>query len=346
MNAQEAIQSGISKLIDGKSLSREEAREVMESIMGGQSTPAQIGSLLTALRIKGETVEEITGFAEVMRQYASRVDAPIGPLLDTCGTGGSGIHKFNISTVSAIVASAASVRVAKHGNRSASGRSGSADVLEALGVNIQLSPEQARRCLDQIGICFLFAQVYHPSMRHAAAPRRELGVRTVFNMLGPLTNPAGADRQLLGIYDGSRTETIACVLRELGSRRALVVNSAEGLDEISISSSTKVSELKDGMVKTYELTPEELGLRRYGLSDMLGGSPQENAAIIRRVLDGERGAYRDVVLANSGACIYVSGQAESIKEGILLAAEAIDNGSALGKLEQLIQTTEEFSYVS
>lgn len=346
MNGQEQIVLGISKLIEGSSLSREEARGVMEAIMGGNSTPAQIGSLLTALRIKGETVEEITGFAEVMRQYASRVDAPIGPLLDTCGTGGSGIHKFNISTASAIVAAASSVRVAKHGNRSASGRSGSADVLEALGVNIQLSPEQARRCLDHIGICFLFAQVYHPSMRHAAAPRRELGVRTVFNMLGPLTNPAGADRQLLGIYDNKRTETIATVLRELGSKRALVVSSAEGLDEISISSATKVSELRNGEVRTYELTPEMLGLNRHGLSEVSGGGPEENAAIIRQVFEGRSGAYRDVVLANSGACIYVAGYADSVQEGVMLAAEAIDSGRALGKLDQLIQTTEELNYVS
>ncbi|MBQ4898467.1 anthranilate phosphoribosyltransferase [Paenibacillus sp. Marseille-P2973] len=346
MNGQETVQNGLGRLIEGQSLNRQEARGIMEAIMSGESTPAQIGGLLTALRIKGETVEEITGFAEAMRMHASRLNTETRQLLDTCGTGGSGIHKFNISTTSAIVAASVSVRVAKHGNRSASGRAGSADVLESLGVNIQLSAEQAKRCLDDIGICFLFAQLYHPSMRHAAAPRKELGVRTVFNMLGPLTNPAGADRQVLGIYDRNKTETIARVLRELGSKRALVVTSAEGLDEISISSSTRVSELKNGEVVTYELTPEQLGLRTYHLTEMMGGDPGTNADIIRRVLQGEQGAYRDVVLANAGACIYVSGLADSIREGVVIAAESIDSGKAYSKLEQLIQTTGELSYVS
>lgn len=346
MNGQETVQNGLGRLIEGQSLNRQEARGIMEAIMSGESTPAQIGGLLTALRIKGETVEEITGFAEAMRMHASRLNTETRQLLDTCGTGGSGIHKFNISTTSAIVAASVSVRVAKHGNRSASGRAGSADVLESLGVNIQLSAEQAKRCLDDIGICFLFAQLYHPSMRHAAAPRKELGVRTVFNMLGPLTNPAGADRQVLGIYDRNKTETIARVLRELGSKRALVVTSAEGLDEISISSSTRVSELKNGEVVTYELTPEQLGLRTYNLTEMMGGDPGTNADIIRRVLQGEQGAYRDVVLANAGACIYVSGLADSIREGVVIAAESIDSGKAYSKLEQLIQTTGELSYVS
>ncbi|GIP52119.1 MULTISPECIES: anthranilate phosphoribosyltransferase [Paenibacillus] len=346
MNGQETVQNGLGRLIEGQSLNRQEARGIMEAIMNGESTPAQIGGLLTALRIKGETVEEITGFAEAMRMHASRLNTETRQLLDTCGTGGSGIHKFNISTTSAIVAASVSVRVAKHGNRSASGRAGSADVLESLGVNIQLSAEQAKRCLDDIGICFLFAQLYHPSMRHAAAPRKELGVRTVFNMLGPLTNPAGADRQVLGIYDRNKTETIARVLRELGSKRALVVTSAEGLDEISISSSTRVSELKNGEVVTYELTPEQLGLRTYHLTEMMGGDPGTNANIIRRVLQGEQGAYRDVVLANAGACIYVSGLADSIREGVVIAAESIDSGKAYSKLEQLIQTTGELSYVS
>lgn len=346
MNGQKTVQEGINRLIQGQDLGREEARSMMGAIMNGESTPAQIGGLLTALRIKGETVEEITGFAEAMRGAASRLDTETRQLLDTCGTGGSGIHKFNISTTAAIVAASVSVRVAKHGNRSASGRAGSADVLEALGVNIQLDAAQAKRCLDDIGICFLFAQLYHPSMKHAAGPRKELGIRTVFNMLGPLTNPAGADRQVLGIYDRSKTQTIAEVLRELGSKRALVVSSEEGLDEISISSSTRVSELKNGEVITYELHPEDLGLRAYPLGEMIGGDPTMNAAIIERVLQGERGAYRDVVLANAGACIYVAGQADTIREGAVIAAEAIDSGKALGKLTQLIQTTGELSYVS
>lgn len=345
-SANQLVQSGIAGLIEGKDLTREQARDIMGVIMEGAATQAQIGSLLTALRIKGETVEEITGFAEAMRGLSMHVAAENAQLLDTCGTGGSGIHKLNISTISAIIAAAASVRVAKHGNRSASGRTGSADVLEALGVNISLDAEQAKRCLDDIGICFLFAQLYHPSMKHAAAPRRELGVRTVFNMLGPLTNPAGADRQLLGIYDRSKTETVATVLKELGSKRALVVSSNEGLDEISISGPTQVSELRDGEVTTYEITPHDLGLPCHPLEDVLGGGPEENAAIIRSVLAGDKTPYRDIVLANAGACIYVAGLVDSLADGVRKAAETIDSGDAARKLEQLIAVTEELKHVS
>lgn len=346
MNIMEPVQSSLSKLIEGQDLSREEARGVMQSIMDGQATPSQIGGLLTALRIKGETVDEITGFAEAMRGAGGRVVTERNRLLDTCGTGGSGIHKFNISTVSAIISSSVSVRVAKHGNRSASGRAGSADVLEALGVNIHLTPEQAKACLDDIGICFLFAQIYHPSMKHAAAPRKELGVRTVFNMLGPLTNPAGADRQMLGIYDMSKTETIAHVLKELGLKRAMVVTSHEGLDEISVSAPTRVSELRGGEVRTYDIHPADLGLQVHPMEAILGGDAQENAAIIGSVLRGEKSAYRDIVLANAGACIYVAGLADSLKEGVQQAAHAIDSGLAQAKLEQLIIRTGELSYVS
>ncbi|MDO7905068.1 anthranilate phosphoribosyltransferase [Paenibacillus sp. JX-17] len=346
MNSQQLLQHGLARVIEGQGLTQEEARSIMEIIMSGGASSAQIGGLLTALRIKGETVEEITGFAEAMRSHSSRVEADQRQLLDTCGTGGSGIHKFNISTVSAIIAASAGVRVAKHGNRSATSKAGSADVLEALGVNILLSGPQARQCLEDIGICFLFAQIYHPSMKYAAAPRRELGVRTVFNMLGPLTNPAGADSQLLGLYDRSKTDTIAEVLNRLGSKRALVVSSHEGLDEISISGPTRISELQDGQVSTYEIDPEALGLRSCDLSSILGGDAIENAAIIRRVLQGEKGPYRDVVLANAGACIYVAGAAGSLTDGVKAAAEAIDSGKAQGKLDQLIQTTGEYQYVS
>ncbi|AHV98077.1 anthranilate phosphoribosyltransferase [Paenibacillus sabinae] len=340
------VQSGIAGLIEGKDLSREQARDIMGAIMEGAATQAQIGSLLTALRIKGETVDEITGFAQAMRGFGTQVATENERLLDTCGTGGSGIHKFNISTASAIISAAASVRVAKHGNRSASGRAGSADVLEALGVNIHLDAEQAKRCLNEIGICFLFAQIYHPSMKHAAGPRKELGVRTVFNMLGPLTNPAGADRQLLGIYDRDKTETVARVLKELGSKRALVVSSLDGLDEISISSPTVVSELRDGAVTTYEITPHDLGLPSHPLEAVLGGGPEENAAIIRTVLEGAKTPYRDIVLANAGACIYVAGLADTLAEGVRKAAEMIDSGEAARKLEQLIAITEELKHVS
>ncbi|MCL9662853.1 anthranilate phosphoribosyltransferase [Paenibacillus hunanensis] len=346
MHTAETIQQAIMNVIEGKHLTREQSYEVMSAIMNGEATPSQIGGLLTSLRMKGETVEEITGFAEAMRSSGGRVPVMSAGLLDTCGTGGSGIHKFNISTVSAIIAASVSVRVAKHGNRSASGKAGSADVLEALGVNIGLNAVQAASCLNEIGICFLFAQVFHPSMKHAAATRRELGVRTVFNMLGPLTNPAGADRQLIGLYDGSKIETVAHTLKLLGLERAMVVASQDGLDEISIAAPTRIAELRDGEVHTYEVTPQDFGLSSHPLEHMLGGNAEENASIIRRVLQGERGAYRDVVLANSAACIYLAGKANSLAEGAAIAAQAIDSGAAANKLQQLIQTTEAFSYVS
>ncbi|REK59205.1 MAG: anthranilate phosphoribosyltransferase [Thermobacillus sp.] len=341
------MQEALAHLIAGNDLTREQAEDVMNRIMDGEATPAQIAGVLTALRMKGETVDEIAGFAKIMREKSNRVQTAQDGLLDTCGTGGSGIHKFNVSTSSAIIAAAAGVRVAKHGNRAMSGKAGSADVLEALGVNIRLTPEQAAECLAETGICFMFAQLFHPSMKHAAGPRRELGVRTIFNMLGPLTNPAGADRQLLGLYDRTKTETIAEVLRQLGIRRALVVGSFEGLDEISISQDTQVSELKDGVIRTYVLTPEALGLERRPLSEVVGGSPEENAAIVRRIFAGEeRGAYRDIVLANAGACIYLGGKAETLQAGVETAAAVIDSGAAESKLHELIRKTGEFAHVS
>ncbi|WP_337103462.1 anthranilate phosphoribosyltransferase [Paenibacillus sp. YIM B09110] len=342
-----SMQQALRSLIEGTDLTREQARSVMSIIMNGEATAAQIAGVVTAMRIKGETKDEITGFAEVMRSHSSHVQTDQEGLLDTCGTGGSGIHKFNISTASSIIAAASGIRVAKHGNRAMSGKTGSADVLEALGVQIGISPEQAAACLEKIGICFMFAQHYHPSLRHAAAPRRELGIRTIFNMLGPLTNPAGADRQLLGLYDRSRTSTVAEVMKDLGLKRALVVSSHDGLDEISISSPTQISELKDGSVRTYDLTPEEIGLKRWAIENVLGGEPAVNAGIIRSIFTGEeRGAYRDIVLANAGACIYVGGLAESLSEGAAIAAEVIDSGKAERKLEQLIQTTGELAHVS
>lgn len=346
MNQDARIREALSRVVMGEHLARAEARQVMEDIMDGHATSAQIGAILAALRLNRETVEEITGFAEAMRSKCNLVQTNREQLLDTCGTGGSGIHKFNISTLSAIIASSVSVRVAKHGNRSASSKAGSADVLEALGVNIHLTSEQAAKCLDEIGICFMFAQVYHPAMKHAAAPRRELGVRTIFNMLGPLTNPAGADRQLLGIYDHSRTETVAAVLRELGLKRAMVVSSEDGLDEISLSAPTRVSELRHGEITTYELTPEDIGLRTQPLTEVLGGDATLNASLMHRVLQGERGAIRDIVLANTAACIYVAGQADSIREGVRIAADAIDSGKAQSKLEQWIETSGGLSHVS
>ncbi|SDN86950.1 anthranilate phosphoribosyltransferase [Paenibacillus sp. yr247] len=340
------IQQALGKVINGSHLSREEARGVMSEIMDGAATPSQIGSLLTALRIKGETLEEITGFAETMRNKALQVEVQQNDLLDTCGTGGDGAETFNISTTAAIVASAGGIRVAKHGNRAMSSKSGSADVLEALGVKITLSGEQAAKCLDKTGICFMFAQTYHQSMKHVAAPRRELGFRTVFNLLGPLTNPAGADRQVLGVFDSSKTELLAQALQALGLKRALVVASEDGLDEFSISAPTKVTELKGDTISTYKITPDDLGLRAHSIKDVGGGDAALNAEIIRHIFAGEKGSHRDIVLANAAACFYVTGHVGTLQQGVKLAADVIDSGRAEQKLNDLIQYTGELCYVS
>ncbi len=340
------LQEAISAVVNGQSLSCEKAQAVMEAIMEGEATPAQIGALLATMRMKGETVDEVVGFASGMRAKVNFVPTVTDGLLDTCGTGGDGLHTFNISTASAIVAAAGGVRVAKHGNRAMSSKSGSADVLEALGVNIGLGSEEAAKCLNAVGICFMFAQVYHPSMKHAAGPRRELGLRTVFNLLGPLTNPAGADRQLLGVFDRNKTGLMANVLRELGTKRALVVGSHDGLDEISLSAPTRVTELKDGEVRTYDITPDDLGLRSCSLDEIKGGDAGENAETIRHVFSGSRGAYRDIVLANAGACFYVSGVSGTLQEGVKRAADAIDSGGALQKLNDLVKLTRELNHVS
>lgn len=346
MDSKFTIQQAIAKVVAGTHLTRDETKAVMSDIMDGAATPAQIGSLITALRMKGETADEIAGFAETMRARANAVRADRTNLLDTCGTGGDGADTFNISTAAAIVAAAGGIRVAKHGNRAMSSRSGSADVLEALGVNIGLNAEQAADCLERVGICFMFAQAHHPSMKHAAGPRREIGVRTVFNLLGPLTNPAGADRQLLGVFDRHKTELIAEVLRSLGIKRGLVVASYDGLDEISISAATKATEVKDGEIRTFDISPDELGLKAYPLSDVVGGDAHTNADIIRSVFKGARGACRDIVLANAGACFYVTGRCRTLQEGVKLAAAVIDSGKALEKLTQLVQFTGEVRNVS
>ncbi|MGO4494527.1 anthranilate phosphoribosyltransferase [Paenibacillus sp. 2RAB27] len=341
-----SIQQALGKVISGNHLSREEARSVMSEIMDGEATQAQIGSLLTALRIKGETFEEITGFAETMRSKAVQVNVHQSDLLDTCGTGGDGADTFNISTTAAIVASAGGIRVAKHGNRAMSSKSGSADVLEALGVKITLSGEQAAKCLERTGICFMFAQAYHQSMKHVAAPRKELGFRTVFNLLGPLTNPAGADRQVLGVFDRTKTEMLAQSLQALGLKRAMVVASEDGLDEFSISAPTKVSELKSDLITTYTITPDDLGLRAHSIKDVAGGDAALNAEIIRHIFAGEKGPYRDIVLANAAACFYVTGHVGTLQQGVKLAAEVIDSGRAEQKLQDLIQYTGELCHVS
>jgi len=340
MERLDPVKEAIRKVTEGRHLDRHEARRVMDEIMEGRATHAQIGSLVTALRMKGETADEITGFAESMRSKCRRVETERSNLLDTCGTGGDGARTFNISTAAAIVAAAGGVRTAKHGNRAMSSKSGSADVLEALGVNIVLNSVQAAQCLRHVGICFLFAQEYHQSMKYAAGPRREIGIRTVFNLLGPLTNPAGADRQLLGVFELGRTETIAAVLRNLGLKRALVVSSHDGLDEISISAPTRITELDGGSIRTYDIAPEDLGLTRRPLHEVRGGTAEENADIIRRVFAGEKGAARDIVLANAGACFYVAGRAASLAEGVHMAADVVDEGLAAKKLEHLISYTE------
>ncbi|NOU63010.1 anthranilate phosphoribosyltransferase [Paenibacillus sp. LMG 31461] len=341
-----SIQQALGKVISGNHLSREEARSVMSEIMDGEATQAQIGSLLTALRIKGETFEEITGFAETMRSKAVQVNVHQSDLLDTCGTGGDGADTFNISTTAAIVASAGGIRVAKHGNRAMSSKSGSADVLEALGVKITLSGEQAAKCLERTGICFMFAQAYHQSMKHVAAPRKELGFRTVFNLLGPLTNPAGADRQVLGVFDRTKTEMLAQSLQALGLKRAMVVASEDGLDEFSISAPTKVSELKSDLISTYTITPDDLGLRAHSIKDVAGGDASLNAEIIRHIFAGEKGPYRDIVLANAAACFYVTGHVGTLQQGVKFAADVIDSGRAEQKLQDLIQYTGELCHVS
>jgi anthranilate phosphoribosyltransferase len=346
MELQFTVQQAIGKIVSGSNLERAEARLVMADIMEGKVSPSQIGSLLTALRMKGETIDEIAGFAESMRNKSDRVFTEQSDLLDTCGTGGDGAETFNISTASALVAAAGGIRVAKHGNRAMSSKSGSADVLEALGVNIQLNGAQAAKCLAEVGICFMFAQHFHQSMKHAAVPRREIGIRTIFNLLGPLTNPAGADRQLLGVFDLSKTELIAQVMLELGVKRGLVVASLDGLDEISISAATQVTELKNGAIQTYQIVPDDLGLRASSLAAIKGGDAQTNAAIIRAIFRGEHGAHRDVVLANTGACFYVAGRCGTLQEGVKLAGSIIDSGQANTKLAELVRCTGELSHVS
>ncbi|MBO8170712.1 MAG: anthranilate phosphoribosyltransferase [Bacillaceae bacterium] len=336
----------LNQVLKGHNLSREESMDAMASIMEGKATAAQIAGFMTAMRMKGESVEEITGFVMTMREKAVSVDADPFHLVDTCGTGGDGGKTFNISTASAIVAAAGGVRVAKHGNRAISSRSGSADVLEALGIPVQLNAEQARRLLEETHLCFLFAPLYHHAMKYAAGPRKELGFRSFFNLLGPLTNPAGADRQLIGVYDVNLVEKVALVLREIGLKKALVVAGTDGLDEISISAPTRVAELNGQSIQSYDITPEEMGLDRYSLSQVAGGTSEENARMIQGLLSGEKGAHRDIVCLNSGAVFYLDEKADSIQEGVQLARRIIDSGRALDKLNQLRLLSGEVSNAS
>jgi anthranilate phosphoribosyltransferase len=336
------IKEAISQLIAGKSLTVDEASAVMTEIMEGEATPAQFGAFVTALRLKGETVDEIVGLARVMR--AKSIHVPIDePVVDTAGTGGDDAGTFNISTAAALVAAAAGVRVAKHGNRAMSSQCGSADVLEALGININLNAEQVLLCLKEVGIGFMFAPAYHPAMKYAAAPRREIGIRTVFNVLGPLTNPAGASAQLIGVAEGSMLEKLTLALKELGCKHALVVHGEDGLDEITVTARTQINELKDGKVTSYTVSPEEFGLNRAKAEDLKGTSAAANAELMRGIFKGEPGPQRDIVLMNAAAALLTGDKVNSFYDGISLAGEIIDKGMASAKLEQLIYFSSRFS---
>jgi anthranilate phosphoribosyltransferase len=325
----------IRKVVEGRNLAEEEASSAMEEIMRGEATPAQIASFITALRMKGETVEEITGCAQVMRQHATFISAPSPNTVDTCGTGGDGGNTFNISTTAAFVVAGAGVPVAKHGNRSVSSRCGSADLLKALGVEIEVEKERVEECLREVGIGFLFAPLLHRAMKHALGPRREIGIRTIFNILGPLSNPAQVKAQVLGVFDPNLTEKLAQVLGKMGARHALVVHGMDGLDEITTTAPTRISEWKDGQADTFLLAPEQVGISRANARELAGGEPEENAQITLRILRGEGGPRREVVLLNAAAGLMVGRKARDFQEGIQMAAASIDSQAALGKLEAL-----------
>lgn len=334
-----SIRDAIDKLVNRVSLSEPEMIEAMNQIMTGEATPLQVASFLTALRMKGESVEEVTGAARVMREKAHRVQVGSKTVIDTCGTGGDQKGTFNISTTAAFVVAGAGINVAKHGNRSVSSQSGSADVLGALGVKVDAPKERVEECIARIGIGFLFAPLLHEAMKYAVQPRRDIGIRTVFNLLGPLTNPAMATHQLIGLYSGDLVGMIAHVLKNLGSVCAMVVHGMEGLDEISLCGPTKVAELRGGQVKEYIVEPEQFGLKRCRMEDLHGGNAEQSAAIVRGVLQGDKGPARDVVLLNGGAALYVGGSAATIQDGMRLAAESIDSGKASEKLARLVEMT-------
>lgn len=334
------IQEQIAKLVQGRDLSEDEARDAMSAIMSGEATDAQIGGFLVALRMKGESVPEIAGCAAAMRGAATRIDVGDLDVVDTCGTGGTRKGTFNVSTAAALVAAGAGVPVAKHGNRAASGHWGSADVLEALGVNLSAEPAVVARCIREAGIGFLFAPTLHKAMKHAIGPRRELAVRTVFNILGPLTNPAGARRQVLGVFNAGLVETVAGVLSTLGAVRAMVVHSLDGMDEISLCDRTLVAEITEGRVETREITPEEAGLARASADELTVGGLEESAAAIRAILEGEAGPRRDMVVLNAAAAICVGGKAGDLGAGAEAAAESIDSGRADEALRKLVELSQ------
>jgi len=337
------LKSYITKVVDKINLTEKEAEEAMFIIMDGNATQAQIGSFLTAMRMKGETVEEITGFARTMRKKAECIHPNVNFSVDTCGTGGDCAHTINISTGAAFVISAAGVPVAKHGNRAVSSKCGSADVLEELGCKIDLQPEKVEKCIEEIGIGFMFAPNFHMSMKNAATPRKELGIRTVFNILGPLTNPAGALGQLVGVYKKEIANTMAEVLLRLGTRRAMIVHGSDGLDEITISGPTFVTELNDGKISSYMLAPDDFGIQRSSIEDLRGGDKTVNALVIKQVLEGQRsGAARDAIVLNSAAGLYLGNKVEDICQGVVLARETIDSGKAVRKMEEFIEYTRSF----
>ena len=329
------FKKAIAQVIDRIHLSQEEAYETANTLMSGGATESQIGALLVALRMKGETIDEITGFVKSMREKATVIPTKASSLVDTCGTGGDASGTFNISTVSAFVAAGAGCNIAKHGNRSVSSQCGSADLFKELGVNIELTPEQVGASIDQNGIGFLFAPLLHGAMKYAIGPRREVGVRTIFNILGPMTNPAGAKRQLLGVFNGALTEPVANVLKNLGSEHVMVVHGEDGLDEITLTGKTSVSELKHGEIKTYTIEPEDFDLESTGAEAIKGGDASENAKIALDILSGKKGGSRDIVLLNAGAVCYVAGLVDSLESGMALAKESIDSGKAMEKVEAL-----------
>lgn len=350
------IKEAIARIVERHDLSEAEMIEVMDQVMGGEATPSQIAAFITALRMKGETVPEITGAARVMRARATPIRAGKAldldrddinidreTILDTCGTGGSGTKSFNISTSVALVVAACGVKVAKHGNRSVSSACGSADVLERLGVNLDVTPKVVERCISEIGVGFLFAPALHGAMKHAIGPRREIGIRTLFNILGPLTNPAGAERQVLGVYREGLVEELARVLVNLGCRRGFVVHGMDGMDEVTLTTATKVGEIREGKVSLYTVSPEDFGLSRCPLTELQGGDAVRNAEIVREVLSGVRGPRRDVVVLNSAFALVAAEVAQDVAEGMTLAASALDSGGAMEKLEGLVRLTNDLN---
>ena len=335
------FKENLSKIVKRENLNEEQMSQMITEIFSGDITDAQIGAMMAALATKGETFEELAGAARAMRRKALRIQTSAATVVDTCGTGGDGAHTFNISTTTSFVVAACGVTVAKHGNRSVSSQCGSADLLEALGVKLDTAPEIVEEAVQDIGIGFLFAPLYHGAMRFAAKARKEVGLRSIFNMLGPLTNPAGANCQLLGVYAPELTEMFAHALQLLGAKRAFVVHGHDGLDEISVCAPTRISELKDGLIRTYDISPEQFFSERAKPADLLGGNPEENAQITRNILNGEKGPKRNVVLINAAAALVAAGQVEDLKQGIRMAETAIDDGDAARKMEALIKYSQE-----